>query len=80
MGADGRSQNWLVQSVRGTVVANTATDGVLSRVWLTRWQEAGPIFSRMIPGTTLLVTDLPAGSDTRSGPDFVVMTDDEMAG
>ena len=53
-------------------VATRHTNDALRRVQLVNKEEALRVAMTYRPGTTLVVTELPASPDTRTGPDFVV--------
>ncbi|MBJ3774447.1 L,D-transpeptidase [Acuticoccus mangrovi] len=46
---------------------------VLARISVEDWAPVVDMLGEVRPGSVLLVTDLPADSDSRSGPDFVIL-------
>ena len=74
---DRRSFDWIAHTIHGDELVNSRSDEIFQRIRFVKWQESIPLFANMIPGSSLVITDLPAGPDTRSGPDFVVMRGEE---
>jgi hypothetical protein len=72
----GRLLNWMSYGIGGAaaegVVANRQTSETLARIQLVDREEAMRIASTYRPGTTLVVTDLSASPETRTGPDFLL--------
>jgi hypothetical protein len=66
-----RAQRWMRVDLPAQSGAAAPTD-FSQRVRLPK-QFAADLNAVLVPGTTLMVTDRPATSETRSGPDFVVM-------
>lgn len=73
---DRRSFDWMIHGLHGDQAVNSATDETLHRIHIVNWQEAIPLFFRLVPGTSMVVTDLPAGADTRTQPDFVIIREE----
>ena len=74
--ADGTSLTWLAHRIAGEPAG---PDAVLARIAVDDWIGAVGFLSNLAPGSTLVVTDLSAGPDTRSGIDFVILADDGAA-
>ena len=70
---DRSSFDWIAHTIHGDELVNSRSDDVFQRIRFVKWQESIPLFANMIPGSSLVVTDLSADEDTRSGPDFIVM-------
>ena len=66
---DGDPQN-------GTTV-DLWSDPVLARVEYLDGPGVRAIARTLRPGTTMVITDFPANPDTRTGPDFTIITEDE---
>lgn len=72
----GTGLTWLAHNIAVQNSGGAAPEDVLSRVTITDWASAVEILSDLRPGSTLVVTDLAAGPDTRSGADFVILRDE----
>lgn len=69
---------WLAHRIEGEG-RGPAPAQVLSRIAVEDWIGAVSLLADVRPGATLVVTDLSAGPDTRSGPDFVILRTEETA-
>ncbi|MGI9393936.1 MAG: L,D-transpeptidase [Boseongicola sp.] len=76
--ADGRHLKWLSFGIGGSPNQGTPvsrwSDETLARIELPDRRRAMEVAETLRPGTTLLVTDFAATPETRTGPDFVVIT------
>jgi hypothetical protein len=70
---NGQSIYWFAHGIHGDTTVNTAADRTLSRIHVAQSAEARAILEKANKGSTLVVTDLPAGPDTRTGTDFVIL-------
>jgi hypothetical protein len=74
-GQTGAQERWLVVSVGTTPADRTASDAAmaaLKRVQIPK-QATQALQALLHPGATMMLTDLPATADTRSGTDFVIL-------
>lgn len=74
--ADRRTLRWMSYGIGGAAAEGATVDrnssDVLARIEMIDRSEAMRVAMSYRPGTTLLVTDLPARPETRTGPDFLV--------
>jgi hypothetical protein len=78
-GQSGVQERWLAVSVGKSPTDRTASDAAvaaLKRVQMPK-QATETLQAMLHPGATLMLTDLPATADTRSGKDFVVLAQAE---
>ncbi|MEM8665253.1 MAG: L,D-transpeptidase, partial [Pseudomonadota bacterium] len=77
MGAakDGSGFEWLAHGIHTVAAGGSDAADVLNRIEIEEWASAVEILADLRPGSTLVVTDLAASPDTRSGPDFVILRD-----
>jgi L,D-transpeptidase catalytic domain len=74
-GQSGTQERWLAVSVgkpRADHAASDAAAAALKRVQLPK-QATQALQALLHPGATMMLTDLPATADTRSGKDFVIL-------
>jgi hypothetical protein len=78
-GQTGAQERWLAVSVGTTPADRTASDAAmaaLKRVQIPK-QATQALQTLLHPGATMMLTDLPATADTRSGKDFVILAQAE---
>jgi hypothetical protein len=78
-GQAGAQERWLAVSVGTTPADRTASDAAmaaLKRVQIPK-QAVETLQAMLHPGATMMLTDLPASADTRSGKDFVILAQTE---
>jgi hypothetical protein len=76
-GQSGAQERWLAVSVgtpRADHAASDAAAAALKRVQIPK-QATQALQALLHPGATMMVTDLPATADTRSGKDFVILAE-----
>jgi hypothetical protein len=77
---DGHSLRWNSFDIGGDPTSSTTTDlwsdPVLGRIEYLDGPGVKEIARKLQPGTTMVVTDFAASDDTRTGPDFTVITED----
>jgi hypothetical protein len=74
-GQNGAQERWLAVSVGTTPADRTTSDAAmaaLKRVQIPK-QATETLQAMLHPGATMMLTDLPATPDTRSGKDFVIL-------
>jgi hypothetical protein len=74
-GQSGAQERWLAVSVGTTPADRTASDAAmaaLKRMQIPK-QVTQALQALLHPGATMMLTDLPATADTRSGKDFVIL-------
>lgn len=71
---------WLAHPIHVERAGGGDPREVLSRFRIVDWATAIDLLGRFRPGSTLLVTDLPAGEDTRTATDFVIIRDEVPVG
>jgi hypothetical protein len=81
-GCDGHSLKWSAFGLGGHpqdgVVVDLWSSSVLARIEYLHGFGVGRVARKLHPGTTMVVTDLAASPETRTGPDFTVITEDKQ--
>ncbi len=72
---DGREVTWLAHRIHATLSGGGTPEAVLSRIAVDDWIGAVSLLADLRPGSTVVVTELPASAETRSGADFVIIHD-----
>ncbi|XWN31180.1 MAG: L,D-transpeptidase [Devosia sp.] len=73
----GEGLSWLAHKIHVDRAGGEPAPEVLARIGVDDWTGALGVLSDMRPGSSLVVTDLSAGPETRTGADFVIMRDDD---
>ncbi len=73
---DSTEVTWLAHRIEVADAGGASPHDVLSRIVILDWIPAVEALADLRPGSTLVVTDLSTGEETRSGPDFVIFRDE----
>jgi hypothetical protein len=77
---DGHFLKWNSFDIGGDPATSTTvdlwSDPVLGRIDYPDGAGVGRVARTLLPGTTMVITDFPASPDTRTGPNFTVITED----
>jgi hypothetical protein len=79
--ADGHALKWNLFDIDGDPQSSTEvdvwSDRTLARIEYLDGPAVRAIGKKLLPGTTMVITDTSAGADTRTGPDFTIIAEDK---